>query len=188
MRSSHKRRHPLGDRSTERTAFSLVELVLVVSIIGIIAAIAVPRVSTGAATANANSLEATLTNVRKSIDVYYAEHSCFPGYVPGTQTPDGDHFVDQLTMYSDADGYTNAGRTARYRFGPYLRAPFPSNPTNKLSTVHVKSGPSDADPSQGSVGWVAVLSTGGFGVSATDSELEVIGIRDTLTKTAVRIR
>jgi len=38
----------------------------------------------------------------------------------------------------------------------------------------VKAAPADADPAEGSVGWVAVLSHGYFGISATDSELDTI--------------
>lgn len=169
-------------------AFSLVELVLVVTIIGIIAGIAVPRMSAAAATANANALEATLTNVQKSIDTYYAEHGSFPGYTPGTRTPNGSHFVKQLTMYSDANGLSKATKSARYKFGPYLRAPFPANPANQLATVFVKADASQSAPEDGTVGWVAVLSTGDFGVSATDAQLEEIGVRDVLKMDLLRLK
>ena len=46
--------------------------------------------------------------------------------------------------------------------------------------------PADANPADGSVGWVAVLSHGFFGISATDSELERIGIKEADGKTDVR--
>lgn len=167
-------------------AFSLVELVMVVTIIGIIAAIAVPRMSTATSRASANALAATLSNVRKVIDCYYAEHGKYPGYVPGTITPDGDSFVDQLLMYTNAKGETNATYGNPYLYGPYLRKPFPVNPTNNLDTVHVKATPADANPADGSVGWVAVLSHGYFGISATDAALDDVGIDDLVKKDAVR--
>ena len=157
-----------------RKAFSLVELVIVVVIIGIISAIAVPRISGAARSSTAHSLAATLTNVRKAIDQYYAEHSKYPGYDPTTGNPDADAFAAQLLMYANEGGNTNQTRTFPYIYGPYLRKPFPTNPFNNLDTVHVKAAPADTDPSKGSAGWVAVLSNGAFGINATTAELESI--------------
>lgn len=155
-----------------RRAFSLVELVMVVTILGIVAAIAVPRMTEASTRASANALQATLTNVRKAIDCYYAEHGKYPGYVPGTDTPDGARFHQQLLQYTQADGEANTTYGHPYVYGPYLRSPFPKNPTNNLDTVYMKANPGDADPADGSVGWVAVLSTGDFQISATDTSLD----------------
>ena len=161
---------------------------MVVTIIGIIAAIAVPRGSSGATHASANALGATLTNVRKAIDIYYAEHRSFPGYNPANGSPDGTWFQDQLLMYTDDKGNTNVGRTAVYRFGPYLRAPFPKNPSNKLDSVHVKATEAAASPADGSVGWVAVLSDGDFGISATSADLDRLGIVKASAKQDVAVK
>ena len=168
-------------------AFTLVELVIVVTIIGIIAAIAVPRVSSSSTHATANAVQATLMNVRTAIDCYYAEHNKYPGYNTANGAPDGVNFVKQLTMYSDAMGNPNATRSSTFKYGPYLRSPFPANPANNLATVTVKQARSDPDPAQGSVGWVAVLSTGDFGVSATDTQLDKIGVIEPVGKTGVRV-
>ena len=87
---------------------------------------------TGAAlfrSAQANSLLASITNVRKAIDRYYAEHSRFPGHNASSgNTPDGDWFIDQLTRYSDKSGLVSDFPSQQFRFGPYLRRPFPTNP------------------------------------------------------------
>jgi general secretion pathway protein G len=179
------------DRSAQyefrgRTAFTLVELVMVVTIIGIIAAIAVPRMSDATKRASGSALRATLTNVRKTIDCYYAEHGSYPGYIPGNSTPDENYFVNQLVAYTDLKGETSATYGYPYIYGPYLRAPFPTNPTNDLNTVHVKALPTDANPADGTVGWVAVQSTGAFGISATDSDLDIIDILDPARKSRVR--
>ena len=170
-----------------KRAFSLVELVIVVVIIGVIAAIAVPRVSTAATRASANALHASLTNVRKAVDCYYAEHSQYPGYLAGTTTPDNDSFVDQLLMYTSAKGEANAAYAYPYIYGPYLRKPFPVNPTNDLANVIVKATPGDLDPVDGSVGWVAVLSHGYFGISATNAALDDIGVKEPKKKALVRM-
>ena len=171
---THVRHNQLTPTVARRhSAFSLVELVMVVTIIGIVAAIAVPRLASASGTASANALRATLANVRKAIDVYFAEHGSFPGYLPGTTTPDGTRFAQQLLEYTDETGASNTTYGYPYVFGPYLRAPFAKNPTNNLSTVTVKANPSDPDPADGSVGWVAVLSTGDFQISASDGDLIV---------------
>ena len=165
-------RHVRGTyRVRARRAFSLVELVIVIVIIGIVSGIAVPRISHASRNAQKNALMATLTNVRKAIDVYYAEHEKYPGYDPNTGNPDGLDFVDQLVKYSDRNGKTNATYGSPYIFGPYIRAPFPTNPFNNLSNVTVKKVPTDASPAKGTVGWVAVLSNGAFGISVTDADL-----------------
>ncbi len=164
-------------RGRIRSAFTLVELVMVVTIISIVAAIAVPRVSTAASRASGNALEATIANVRMAVDTFYAEHGRYPGYNAATGLPDNNAFADQLLLYSNAQGATSATYGYPYIYGPYLRAPFPKNPTNTLDTVQVKASPGDADPSEGSVGWVAVLSHGFFGISATAVDLTDIGIK-----------
>jgi len=98
----------------KRSAFSLVELVVVIVIIGILAAIAIPRFSRGATGAGQAALSANLTTVRSAITLYATEHkNKFPG-------PDADGFKDQLTLYSDISGNTNAAKTTTFRFGPYL--------------------------------------------------------------------
>jgi type II secretory pathway pseudopilin PulG len=165
-----------------------VELVIVVTIIGIISAIAVPRMSSAATGASASALEASISSVRGAIDAYYAEHGSYPGYVPGLGSADGTWFVDQLVMYTNKQGQTSASRTGAYLFGPYLRKPFPKNPCNQLADVHVKANPAAADPANGSVGWVAVLSTGDFGISATDTALDDIGLVQPEKKLDVRLR
>ena len=167
--------------------FTLVELVIVVTILGMIAAIAVPHVTTAGAKASAHALELTLTNVRKSIDVYFAEHGRFPGYVPANGVPSGIDFVKQLTLCSDRAGNTSAVCGGAFIFGPYLRAPFPKNPVNSLGTVHVKLNRAAADPAPGSVGWVAVLATGDFGILATDADLDAVGVVEPVGKVSVRV-
>lgn len=159
-----------------RRAFSLVELVLVVAIIGIISAIAAPRIGHASRASSANALLATMSNVRLAIDCYYGEHGRYPGYDPDSGTPNGSDFVLQLTQFSALTGHTSSKSTGAYVLGPYLRGPFPKNPSNDLDTVYVKATLEDAGPPDGSVGWVAVLSHGEFSISATTEGLDQIGL------------
>ncbi len=157
-----------------RSAFTLVEMVIVVVIIGIISAIAVPRIDGASRRAEANALKASVANVRKAIDEYFAEHNSFPGYNPANGSPNGPMFQDQLLKYSNLAGKTSDVKTSVFRFGPYLRAPFPTNPINNKNKVYVKATPTDPDPSLSSHGWIAVLSTGDFGINASDAEVTLI--------------
>lgn len=112
---------------TRRRAFSLIELVIVVVIIGIVAAIAIPRMSRGAAGANDSALTGNLAVLRKAIDLYAAEHG-------GSFPADATAFVTALTSKTNADGTT----TGTPIYGPYIRVIPPmtaGNPTTKNSNA-----------------------------------------------------
>ena len=49
-------------------------------IIGVVSAIAVPRISGGARGSKRRAWKASVVNVRKAIDHYHAEHGRHPGY------------------------------------------------------------------------------------------------------------
>lgn len=166
LRSGHGSRRP---------SFSLVELVIVVVIIGILSAIAAPRFSQAAASATATYINATVNAVRRAMNHYYAEHAQYPGADPDTGLPDSADFVNQLLLYSDEAGHTNATRVAPFIYGPYLRPPFPTNPFSDLDTVGVKAVPADSI-AQGSTGWIAVQSNGDFGINASAAELDGINL------------
>ena len=59
--------------------FTLVEVVVVILIIGALAAIAVPRLLETSAVAADNALKQNLRMVRDSIELYAAEHGSYPG-------------------------------------------------------------------------------------------------------------
>jgi general secretion pathway protein G len=160
--------------SAHAGAFSLVELVIVIVIIGIIAAIAVPRISQAGSNSQANAIRANLTNVRVAIDHYYAEHYKYPGYDPTNGDPDGTWFVNQLLQYSDSKGSVSTGYSATFRFGPYLRGPFPTNPLNNRTNVAVKKLPATT-VAAGSSGWIACLQDGSFDINADTTELSYLG-------------
>ena len=104
-----------------RRGVSRVGLVSVVVSIGVIAAIAVPRISRGARGAGDSALKGSLAGLRNAIDMYAAEHGgTFPA---GTEAV----IIDQLTKKTDGAGAV--GTTAGVHiFGPYLRSGFPPLP------------------------------------------------------------
>ncbi len=61
-----------------RRAFSLIELVIVVVIIGVLAAIAIPRMSSGADGAKTNAVKANLAVLRQAIEMHKAEKGTYP--------------------------------------------------------------------------------------------------------------
>lgn len=137
-----------------RRAFSLVELVIVIVIIGVIAAIAIPRLSRGATGADEAGLRGDLAVLRNAVELYASEHS--------GDYPDSD-IINQLTMYTDASGGTNATKTSAFKFGPYIRKPFPAlkvgDNAGSNDVLIVASG-APAVNETGGEGWVYSSDTG----------------------------
>ncbi len=109
-----------------RRAFSLVEVVVVIVIIGVIAAIAIPRISGSVAGADEAALVSNLRTLRAAIDHYAAEHN---GVFPGANSDGAGNgantagaMVAQLTKFSNASGAVADAADSDHRFGPYLRA------------------------------------------------------------------
>ena len=74
--------------------FTLVELMIVIVIIGILAAIAIPRFIGAQDRARISAAKAQLNSVRQALALYEMDHSAYP--------PDGsdwDAFVANLTSY-----------------------------------------------------------------------------------------
>lgn len=70
-------------------AFSLVELVIVIVVIGLLAAIALPRFGSASHNATVASLKAHVSELQKAVDMYHAEHSAYPPNI------DPDWFISQ---------------------------------------------------------------------------------------------
>jgi prepilin-type N-terminal cleavage/methylation domain-containing protein len=148
-------------KKNRRHGFTLIEVLIVVVILGILAATVLPQFTSSTANAKESALRADLAQLRAQIQLYKFQHDgVFPN---GT----ADNVVKQLTLASDITGNTAAPGTAGYAYGPYLMGQLPTNPFNGGAGVMVKAGAitvADIDPSatQGSVkvGWVYSSLTG----------------------------
>jgi prepilin-type N-terminal cleavage/methylation domain-containing protein len=118
--------------------FSLLELIVVLVIIGVIGAIAIPRMSSSAANSTATAVSASTSQVQRASDLYAAEHlERNPALDPdGSTNPAGQSLIDRLVGRTDDAGVVSAAGL----YGPYLRA-WPVNLVNKKSTVRIGGAP-----------------------------------------------
>ena len=152
---------------SNRKAFSLIELVIVVVILGIIAAIAIPRIGSGSQSAGESALRANLASLRNAIDWYYGEHkNKYPGEVGDGTNAAGSElaFSNQLTTYTNASGGFSTEKLATHPYGPYIRGGIPTLPvgTNKgVATVDVQAITTPlAVNVAGGDGWIYSTGTG----------------------------
>ena len=143
-----------------RRGFSLVELVVVVVIIGMLASMAIPRLSRGSEGATESALAADLAIIRSAIYRYAAEHN--NQMPPG---PTGPNVAAQLIEYSTAGGSTQRGRNSSYRYGPYLLdiPAVPVGPNTGDNTIHIDTTNSPPKANFNvTAGWVYNPNTGEF--------------------------
>ena len=154
-----------------KKAFSLVEIILVVTLLGILAAIVLPSYQNHTANAKESSVKGNLMTIRSQIEVYKLQHGGVPpGYVNGGEAPIATMEL-QLTGTTTVSGAVSASTVPvdPYLYGPYLKK-IPENPYNKLSTVvYVDSGTNFSDAADGtSSGWLYKKETGEFKINWND--------------------
>jgi prepilin-type N-terminal cleavage/methylation domain-containing protein len=143
-------------------AFTLVEILIVVVLLGILAVVVIPLVADSSISAKESALAHDLRMLRRYVLIYKGQHlEIGPGYPDGdtTQTPTEQAFIEQITMSSNTSGQTAPVGTPGFNRGPYLMK-IPVNPLNGKSTVQMlgdaENFPVDADDSHG---WMYKAST-----------------------------
>ncbi|NOZ08018.1 MAG: type II secretion system protein [FCB group bacterium] len=100
----------------KQAGFSLVELMIVLVIIGILAAVGVPIYTSNMNKARQSEADATLGTIRTDLRVYYAEHEEYPNPYDGAAVAgaawnnilasdlDGKYFDNTNYTYTSTDG------------------------------------------------------------------------------------
>ncbi|NIR30994.1 MAG: type II secretion system protein [Gammaproteobacteria bacterium] len=161
--------------------FTLVELLIVVIILAILAAIVVPQFGASTEDARVATLKTDLAQLRDAIEIYYHQHdNNYPGAIKvdgsGPVSTVGEAqtaFVQQLTRYTSRSGEVSTVKDGTHRFGPYIKTnALPPNPFTVDDTVDqdvtVDTATDDitvasADPTPNdNTGWKFYLQTGRF--------------------------
>ncbi len=139
------------ERRMMRQGFTLVEVLIVVVILAILAAISIPQFSTAAEDTRDNSIRMSVFRIRTQLEIYREQHD---GQLPALAT-----FAAQMTSHTDIHGTTAAAYSPTFRFGPYLLQ-IPTNPRTLTNDV--------TDGDAGTSAWYYNELTGDF--RANDSE------------------
>lgn len=119
-----------------KKGFTLIEVIIVVTILGIMAAIVVPTFQGNVAQAKESASKSNLATLRTQIELYKLQHNGYPpGYVNGGGTSVGILAL-QFTRTTTVAGLTSPSTvpTAPFLYGPYVKS-IPQNPYNKLSNI-----------------------------------------------------
>ena len=148
---------------TNKSGFTLVEILIVVIILGILAAIVIPQFTNASQDARKNSLTSQLQTMRSQFELYKLQHK---DQLPLKFQADGVYNAvadwDNMTTQTDADhaAYV-AGTSTTGPFGPYLQSP-PVNPLNSRFNIIVGTADYNFgdDSPDATVGWVLNRITG----------------------------
>lgn len=114
---------------------TFIEVLIIVLVIGLLAAIVTPQFSRADEDTRLATLRANLLEVRAQIRLYRTQHQ--------DQYPSLERFVEQMTAYTSPDGQSSSLRDVDHGVGPYLQS-IPPNPyTGGRSIGDGRPGSSD---------------------------------------------
>ena len=130
--------------------FTLVEILIVVIILGILAAIVIPQFTEASNDARDSALQSDLQTLRSQLELFKVQHlEKYPWDITAAIT--SDELKTILTSRTNQAGTVmpTGGATADYPYGPYLQS-FPVNPVNSKATVGTGTS---APPADNAYGW-----------------------------------
>ena len=160
-----------------KKGFTLVEILIVVIILGILAAIVIPQFTEASAEARVSNLVTNLQTIRSQLLLYKTQH--LENY-PADGAGEGDaEFIDEMCTFTDKTGTTNAtanpAAVPPIIYGPYLtKVPF--NPMTDIKVVVVVQNPATAFAAPvADGGWWFNSGTGEFRANLTNTHTTVDG-------------
>jgi len=140
-----------------RSAFTLVEILIVVVIMAILAATIIPQFTDSSMDAKTGTAKFNLSTLRGQIELYKTHHS---GLKPSST-------LIELTQSTNAAG--TAGTGTAFPYGPYIRE-LPANPITNSQAVKVitNNPPQAGDITSGGGGWLYHAGSGNVWIDHTD--------------------
>ena len=158
---------------TIQRGFTLVELLIVVIILAILAAIVIPQFSSATVDAQEAALDSNLNALRSAIELYKAQHSgkypaavaatgatCTVGAAGTGAIDTAQAFTEQLTIRSSITGTTCTGADPTTPLGPYLRKGIPADPITNSAAIVIATAGTPLAPAAATGGWIYDNKTG----------------------------
>jgi prepilin-type N-terminal cleavage/methylation domain-containing protein len=158
-------------KSARKSGFTLVEILIVVVIMGILAAIVVPQFAQSSDDARYSSTIQNLQSLRGQIDLFRNHHE---NLLPGDTADSANDtvFTEHMTLPTNEAGArsTNADQgfgDVAFPYGPYINNQLPANPFNGSRAVQNVAGFAGTAPGGNAVGWVYDRRSGRIKINKT---------------------
>lgn len=135
---------------SSKKGFTLVEILIVVIILGILAAIVIPQFTNASEDARKSSLTSQLQTIRSQVELYKLQHR--DKYPTGTGAASGAWDWDRLVGHTDEFGVV----IETGKLGPYLQ----STPVNALTGGSAMKSVADDTAAKAAVGTFSVPAEG----------------------------
>ena len=162
-------------------AFTLVEVMIVVALLGILAAVILPTMHGHTVSARESAVKECLMTMRTQIELYKMHHKGVPpGYVNGS-TASSILLQHQFTATTAIDGAVSTSKTptSNYPYGPYIKK-LPENPFNHRTDIaYVGAATAFSDAVDGTTcGWLYKRETGEFVINWTGTDSKGVNFYD----------
>ena len=158
----------------KKNGFTLVELIIVVTILGIMAAIVIPTFQGNVATAKESASKSNLMTIRTQIELYKLQHNGYPPGYANNAVADITSVELQLIRTTTVNGITSSSTvpSTPFLYGPYLKK-IPKNSFNNLSNIaKVDVGTAFSAAVNGTSGWLYKIETGEIVMNWTGTDSE----------------